>query len=104
MNYRDTVRPELTEESEALHRLRSLSTREREVITGICNGRSMREIAASLGLAISTADNHRSSAYRKLNVHSAVQLMLWAFEVGLIETAAAKQRQFDSLAIRTLRT
>ena len=63
----------------------------------------MREVAASLGLAISTADNHRSRAYRKLNVHTVVQLMLWAFEVGLIETTLAKQSQYDSLAIRSVR-
>lgn len=99
-----SFRSGLTEDSEARRKLNSLTTRERQVITGICNGKPIQEVAGSLGLATSTADNHKSRAYRKLDVHSVVQLMLWAFEVGLIETASAKRQENDSLAIRAIRT
>ncbi len=92
------------DDSNALQKLGSLTQRERDVITGICSGKSVREVAKSLGLAVSTTSNHRVKAYRKLNVHSAIQLMLWAFEAGLIQTSGSEQRRNYLLALRTIRS
>jgi len=62
----------------------SLSSREKQVLMLISNGKSNREIAEILSLSAKTVDNHRSRIMQKLNLHSISELMSYAFKNGLI--------------------
>ncbi len=58
--------------------LSALSERERDVFRLMVGGATLREIAKVLCVAEKTVDTHRSHIYRKLDVHSAVQLVRFA--------------------------
>lgn len=53
-----------------------LTKRETEVIKLLLEGYTLRQIAAILSLAYSTINTYYTSAYRKLNINSRVQLLL----------------------------
>lgn len=61
-----------------------LSTREREILQLIAEGRSSKEIASDLGLSVYTIDTHRANVMQKLNVHSTPELILYAVRKGVI--------------------
>lgn len=62
----------------------SLTEREREVFQLIAEGRSNKEIAAVLGISPGTVDTHRGRIMEKLDVHSAVEIVLYAVRRGII--------------------
>ena len=55
--------------------IESLTDRELSVFRMIGSGRSTRQIAADLSLSVKTVDSHREHIKRKLNLHSATELM-----------------------------
>jgi len=57
-----------------------LSGREREVLQMLTEGAENKEVAASLGITINTVEKHLASIYRKLNVTSRSEAILWWFE------------------------
>ena len=59
-----------------------LTLREREVLTLVAEGISSKEIAARLFISTRTAEHHRANIIRKLNVHSAAQLIKYAIQKG----------------------
>ena len=59
-------------------KLKRLTTRERQVLEAICRGLSTAEIAAKLGVAGNTVRNYFSSLYKKLEVHSRAEVIVWA--------------------------
>lgn len=61
-----------------------LSTREREILQLIAEGRSSKEMASHLGLSVYTIDTHRANVLQKLNVHSTAELILYAVRKGMI--------------------
>ncbi|OZM70158.1 DNA-binding response regulator [Amycolatopsis antarctica] len=61
---------------EATRRLAALNEREREVATGIGEGRSNAEIAASLYLGVPTVKTHVSAIFTKLGLNNRVQIAL----------------------------
>jgi DNA-binding NarL/FixJ family response regulator len=61
-----------------------LSMRERDVLAGIAQGKSSKEIAAVLGLSPYTIENHRRRIMDRTGVHSVAGLTLLAVEQGLI--------------------
>lgn len=63
-----------------------LSLREVEVVRRVAAGRPVRAIASELRLSAHTVRNHLKSAYRKLGVHSQVEVALHALRRGLIRT------------------
>ncbi len=65
-------------------RYESLTDREREVFQLIVEGRSNKQIAAVLGISPGTVDTHRGRIMEKLDVHSAVEMVLYAVRRGLI--------------------
>lgn len=65
-------------------RYESLSEREREIFQLIAEGRSNKEIADLLGVSASTVETHRGHIMEKLDVHSAVELVLYAVRKGFI--------------------
>ena len=61
-----------------------LSTRERDVLRLLAEGRSNKEIAAELGIAEGTVKNHMSNVLGKLGVLDRTQAALRARELDLI--------------------
>src|SRR5262249_19967520 len=62
----------------------TLSEREREVFQLIAEGRVNKEIAEILFLSPSTVETHRARIMDKLDVHSAVEIVLYAVRKGII--------------------
>jgi DNA-binding NarL/FixJ family response regulator len=62
----------------------SLSEREREIFQLVAEGRSNKEIADLLFVSPNTIETHRAHIMEKLDVHSAVELVLYAVRKGLI--------------------
>ncbi|MHA7872577.1 MAG: LuxR C-terminal-related transcriptional regulator, partial [Hyphococcus sp.] len=64
-----------------------LTGRERQVLLGICRGETNAVIAEQLGVSANTVDKHRTNMMRKLNVHSAAELLALALREGLMDQA-----------------
>jgi DNA-binding NarL/FixJ family response regulator len=62
----------------------SLTTRERQVLQLIAEGRTNRDIADALGLAVKTVDTHRTRLMRKLSIHDQTTLVKFALRKGII--------------------
>jgi DNA-binding NarL/FixJ family response regulator len=65
--------------------LQTLTAREREVVQLVAEGQSNKSIAKRWGLSIKTVDTHRTSAMKKLNLRTAVDLARYAIRNKLIE-------------------
>ncbi len=64
--------------------LGQLTQRERQVLTGIAEGRTNKEIAASLGLSPRTVESYRESLIRKLGIPSVAGLTKFALDAKLL--------------------
>jgi two-component system, NarL family, response regulator NreC len=62
-----------------------LSSREREVLQLIAEGKSTKDIASLLGISVKTADSHRSRLMRKLDIHEVASLVRYAVRKGLVQ-------------------
>jgi DNA-binding NarL/FixJ family response regulator len=62
-----------------------LSSREREVLQMIAEGKTNKEIATVLNLSVYTVDAHRGRIMEKLNVHSVTDLVRFAVRSGLVD-------------------
>jgi len=62
-----------------------LSAREREIVQLIAEGKSNKEVAAALGISVRTAETHRASILRKLNLDSVAALVRYAIRNNMIE-------------------
>jgi DNA-binding NarL/FixJ family response regulator len=60
-----------------------ITVREREVLTRIALGQSNKFIARSLELSVKTVEKHRSNLMRKLDLHNAAAITLFAVRHGL---------------------
>jgi DNA-binding NarL/FixJ family response regulator len=63
----------------------SLTPREREVVQLLAEGRSNKEIAASLGISVKTAETHRANIMRALNLRSICDLVHYAVREEIIQ-------------------
>jgi DNA-binding NarL/FixJ family response regulator len=63
-----------------------LTGREREVLLGIAQGRTNKEIAAALGISHRTVETHRESLTRKLQIRTVAELTRLAIESGMIQS------------------
>lgn len=61
-----------------------LTTREREILQLLAEGRSNKDIARLLDLSLYTIETHRSNVLEKLHLHSIPELMLYAIRKGVI--------------------
>lgn len=61
-----------------------LTTREREILQLIAEGKSNKEIASQLYLSLYTVETHRTHILQKLNLHSVPELILYAVRKGII--------------------
>ncbi|MFI9327111.1 response regulator [Kitasatospora sp. NPDC052868] len=63
-----------------------ITEREREVLTLVGRGRSNTEIADELVISVATAKSHVARLFTKLNARDRVQLVITAYEMGLVAT------------------
>jgi DNA-binding NarL/FixJ family response regulator len=63
---------------------RILTPREREVIQLLAEGKTTKEVAATLHLSVKTAETHRTNLMRKLNLHSVADLTLYAVRNSIV--------------------
>ncbi len=61
-----------------------LTAREQEVVRMLGEGRTVREVAAELGLSIKTVEAHKLNLMRKLDIHNRASLIEYAARTGLI--------------------
>ncbi|HWB42971.1 MAG TPA: response regulator transcription factor [Gemmatimonadales bacterium] len=64
--------------------LGQLTARERQVLVGVAQGHTNREIAVQLGISHRTVETHRESLMRKLGVRTVAGLTRLALEAGLV--------------------
>jgi two-component system, NarL family, response regulator NreC len=61
-----------------------LTTREREVLQLLAEGKNNKDAAGILNLSLYTVETHRSNIFQKLNLHSSAELILYAIRKGVI--------------------
>lgn len=61
-----------------------MSPRERDVLIGVAEGLSNKEVAARLNIGVRTVDTHRERLIRKLNIRSTAGLTRFAVKHGLV--------------------
>jgi two-component system response regulator NreC len=61
-----------------------LTTREREVLQPLAEGKSNKQVAELLNLSLHTVETHRSNILQKLGLHSTADLILYAVRKGVI--------------------
>jgi two-component system response regulator NreC len=61
-----------------------LTTREREIVQLLAEGKGNKEVATLLHLSLYTVETHRSNIFQKLNLHSTAELILYAIRKGVI--------------------
>jgi two-component system response regulator NreC len=61
-----------------------LTSREREILQLIAEGKANKEVAAALNISAYTVETHRSHILEKLNLHNPAELILYAVRKGLI--------------------
>ena len=62
-----------------------LTSREREIVQLLAEGKSSKEVASVLGISVKTAETHRANIMRKLQVHSVSELVRYAIKNSIIE-------------------
>lgn len=62
-----------------------LTSREREILQMIAEGKTNKDIANSLNLSVYTVDGHRTRIMDKLNLHSVGELVRFAIRNGLVD-------------------
>ncbi len=61
-----------------------LTTREREVLQLLAEGKNNKDVAGILNLSLYTVETHRGNILQKLNLHSGAELILYAIRKGVI--------------------
>lgn len=74
--------PALTPQQQAL------TTREREVLKLLAEGRTVRSAALVLGVSAKTVDAHKFNLMRKLGLHNKVDLVVSAIRMGVLKVPA----------------
>jgi DNA-binding NarL/FixJ family response regulator len=61
-----------------------LTDREKEVLQRLAEGRSNKEVAADLGVGLSTVETHRANLMQKLALRNTAEIVLYAVRKGVI--------------------
>ena len=75
-----TVRNKLPEEIRD-----RLTSREREIVQLLAEGKSSKEVANSLCISVKTAETHRANIMKKLQLHTVTELVRYAVRNQIIE-------------------
>jgi DNA-binding NarL/FixJ family response regulator len=74
--------------AEEIPRKRGLTTREREVLKLLAEGRTVRSAADVLGVSAKTVDAHKFNLMRKLGIHNKAELVMWAIQKRVVKLPA----------------
>jgi DNA-binding NarL/FixJ family response regulator len=66
----------------------TLTARERDMLTSIASGSSIRQTATALGITAKTVENTQARLYRKLGVHNRTEALTIAHRLGLLDPPA----------------
>ena len=72
------------ESNRSLSSWETLSQREREVLKLIAEGYKNKEIAEDLCISLKTVEKHRANLMKKLDLHNAAALTVYALQKGLV--------------------
>jgi DNA-binding NarL/FixJ family response regulator len=72
------------ESSRSVSSWETLSQREREVLKLIAEGYKNKEIAEDLCISLKTVEKHRANLMKKLDLHNAAALTVYAVDKGLV--------------------
>jgi two-component system response regulator NreC len=61
-----------------------LTSREREILQLLAEGKANKEVATDLNISPYTVETHRSHILQKLNLHNSAELVLYAVRKGII--------------------
>jgi two-component system response regulator NreC len=75
----------LQESTSVMDELAALSDREREVLQLIAEGKSNKEVAQLLDIAVSTVESHRKHVMEKLDLHNTAEIVRFALRKGMIQ-------------------
>jgi DNA-binding NarL/FixJ family response regulator len=67
------------------HLRNRLTSREREIVQLLAEGKSSKEVASVLGISVKTAETHRANIMRKLEIHSVSEVVRYAVKNQIIE-------------------
>jgi DNA-binding NarL/FixJ family response regulator len=62
-----------------------LTSRERQVLQLVGEGKSTKDVAKLLGISVKTAESHRTRLMRKLDIHETAGLVRYAIRRGLVQ-------------------
>jgi DNA-binding NarL/FixJ family response regulator len=62
-----------------------LTSREREIVQLLAEGKNNKGIALTLGLSVATVETHRDNVMRKLELHNISELVRYAVRNKIIE-------------------
>jgi DNA-binding NarL/FixJ family response regulator len=65
-----------------------LTTREREVLELLAEGKTVRSAASILGVSVKTVDAHKFNLMRKLGIHNKAELVVWAIQQKVLKLPA----------------
>jgi DNA-binding NarL/FixJ family response regulator len=65
--------------------LEVLSDREREVLQLVAEGKSNKQVAHALDVAVSTVESHRKHIMEKLNLHNTAEMVRFAVRKGIVQ-------------------
>jgi DNA-binding NarL/FixJ family response regulator len=83
---RYSARAESSDDQSRVHRQsQRLTSRERQILQLLAEGRANKEIAAALGITTKTAETHRARIMAKLEIHSMSELVRYAIRNRIIE-------------------
>ena len=68
----------------AVSPLEQLTSRQREILQSIAEGKNAKEIAAALDISIKTVESHRLQLMDRLNIHDVPGLVRYAIRNGLV--------------------
>jgi DNA-binding NarL/FixJ family response regulator len=64
----------------------ALTAREEQVLLAAARGRTNGEIGDELSISLSTVKTHIAALMRKLNARNRVEIVMWAYETGRVDT------------------
>ena len=62
-----------------------LTSRQKQILQLLAEGRSSREVAVALNISVKTAETHRANIMRRLDCHSVTELVRYAVRNHIIE-------------------
>jgi DNA-binding NarL/FixJ family response regulator len=66
-----------------------LTSRERQIVQLIAEGKTTKEIAAAMNLSVNTAESYRARVMSKLNIHHTAGIVRYAIRRGMVLATVA---------------